>query len=68
MKAAKVRAPVESILIIKDYSVLKYLFTQKWRAVFEFDNVDGTRKNLQQMTHAPEQSISRESFNSEIKV
>jgi len=68
MKADKVRALVESILIIEDYSVLNNLLTQKCRAAFELDDIDRARQDLKQMTHASEQPISRKSFHSKIKI
>jgi len=68
MKADKVRALLESILIIEDYSVLKYLLTQKCRAAFELDDIDRARQDLEQMTNASEQPISRKSFHSKIEV
>jgi hypothetical protein len=68
IKADKVRALVESILIIEDYSVLNYLLTQKCRAVFELDDIDRARQDLEQMAHASEQPISGKSFHSKIEV
>jgi len=46
MNAAKVRAPVESILIIDDNPVLKNLLAQKWWAAFELYYIDVTRQDL----------------------
>jgi len=54
MKAAKVRALLESILIVEDNSVFKDLLTQQCGAAFELDDINGSRQDLQQMTHAPE--------------
>jgi len=62
------KAALASILIIKDNSVLKNLLTQKWVTSFEFDDIDWTRQDLQQMAHASEEPICRKSFNSKIKV
>jgi hypothetical protein len=39
MKAAKVRAAFESILINQDYSVLKNLLTQKDRASLDLNEI-----------------------------
>ena len=54
IKADKVRALLESILIINYYSVLNNLLSQKCRAAFELDDIDRSRQNLQQMTHTSE--------------
>jgi hypothetical protein len=68
IKAAKARAALASILIIKDNSVFKNLLTQQWGTAFEFDDIDWTRQDLQQMTDASEEPICRKSFNSKIEV
>jgi hypothetical protein len=43
MKAESVRALLGSILIVKYYPVLKNLLTEKARAGFKLDEIDGPR-------------------------
>jgi len=68
MKAANVRALLGSILIVKDYTVLKNLVTQETWAGFKLDEIDRARQDLKQMTYAPEKPITRKSLDSKVKV
>jgi len=68
INAANVRALLESILIVKNYSVLKNLRTQKWRAGFKVDEIDWPRQNLKQVPQASKKPIAWKSLDSKIEV